>query len=114
MEKNNTEFGLKEYELDIIIDCISKFTEVESALIFGSRAKGNYKLSSDIDIAIFGEKINFDIVSDIHYFLNEVSDLLYSVDVINFESLREDALKDHINRIGKKIYTRHIDESSYK
>jgi len=106
MKGNSMNFGLKEYEMNIIIDCISKFTEIESAVIFGSRAKGNYKLSSDIDIAIFGKKIDFDILSEIHYFLNEESDLLYSVDVINFESLSEDALKDHIIRVGKRIYNR--------
>lgn len=98
------DFGLKIYEIDIIINCISKFPEIKSAVIFGSRAKGNYKLSSDIDIAIFGDKINFDIVSEIHYFFNEESNLLYSVDIIHFDTLDNQALKDHIIRVGKEIY----------
>lgn len=61
-------------------------------------------MSSDVDIAVFGEKISFDIISDIHYFLNEESDLVYSVDIINFDKLEVEELRNHITRVGKEIY----------
>lgn len=46
--------GLKEEDLQYIIDNIKRFPEIKKAIVFGSRAKGNYKVGSDIDIAIFG------------------------------------------------------------
>ena len=50
---------------------IKEFPESEKVKIFGSRAIGNYKKTSDIDLAIFGEKINFDTVSKFHGELEE-------------------------------------------
>lgn len=97
-------FGLKEKELGTIIECLKKYEDVERSCVFGSRAKGNYKASSDIDIALFGEKIDFNVVSDIHYYLNEEADLVYFVDVLHFETLESRDLQEHIIRCGVEIY----------
>lgn len=43
-------FGLKSSDLDYIINTIKKFPQIKKAVIFGSRAKGNFKPGSDIDI----------------------------------------------------------------
>jgi uncharacterized protein len=43
-------FGLDQEEIDEIIRVISMFPEIESAFIFGSRAKGNFRKGSDVDI----------------------------------------------------------------
>lgn len=43
--------GLIQHELSAIKDVIAKFPKVSSAILFGSTAKGNFKDSSDIDIA---------------------------------------------------------------
>ncbi|WP_414646601.1 nucleotidyltransferase domain-containing protein [Clostridium tetani] len=56
---------------------ISGFDEIEKAYIFGSRAKGNYKPGSDIDIAIYGENINLDILSKLNSILEEKSPMPY-------------------------------------
>ncbi|MEW4901747.1 nucleotidyltransferase domain-containing protein [Clostridium tetani] len=45
--------------------------------MFGSRAKGNYKPGSDIDIAIYGENINLDILSKLNSILEEKSPMPY-------------------------------------
>ena len=42
-------FGLTVSDLQFITDVIRKYPEVEQALIFGSRAMGNFKPGSDID-----------------------------------------------------------------
>ncbi len=52
---------------------MQKFSAVEQAVIFGSRAKGNYKKGSDVDIAILGKDIDDKLTSKISYILNEVS-----------------------------------------
>jgi predicted nucleotidyltransferase len=50
---NNTPFGLKKDDLAIIIQILVSTAGIEKAISFGSRAKGNYKPGSDIDIALF-------------------------------------------------------------
>lgn len=50
-------YGLTDQDLNYIIKTIAKFDEIEKAVLFSSRAKGNYKPGSDIDIAIYGDEI---------------------------------------------------------
>ncbi|OPJ65309.1 nucleotidyltransferase domain-containing protein [Clostridium chromiireducens] len=100
------EFGLKRIDLEYIIKTIEKFPEIEKAIIFGSRAKGNYKPGSDIDIAIYGEKINFDIVSKLHSNLEEKGPMPYFFDVVDVTHINHKELKEHIERVGKIIYSR--------
>ena len=49
-------FGLPDYRLVAIINVISKYDVINKALIFGSRARGDYQYNSDIDIAIYMNK----------------------------------------------------------
>lgn len=51
------DFGLWESDLLAIRRVLEKYPEVRQALIFGSRAKGNYKPGSDVDIALKGDRI---------------------------------------------------------
>ncbi|EYE87531.1 DNA polymerase III subunit beta [Fervidicella metallireducens AeB] len=97
-------FGLRESDLEYIINTIKHFPEIERAVIFGSRAKGNYKPGSDIDIAIYGEAITFDILSKLHSMLEDESPLPYMFDIVDFTHLNHNELKDHIERVGKVIY----------
>lgn len=98
------EFGLRQSDLEYIIEKISEFNEVERAVIFGSRAKGNYKHGSDIDMAIMGEKIDFNVVSKLHSLLEEQGPLPYLFDVVDYTHLNHAELKEHIDRVGKVIY----------
>lgn len=96
--------GLKKSDLDYIINTIRKFPEINKAVIFGSRAKGNYKKGSDIDIAIFGEKVTFDIVSGLHSKLEDEGPLPYFIDIIDYIHLNHEKLREHIDRVGIIIY----------
>ncbi|WP_294186688.1 nucleotidyltransferase domain-containing protein [uncultured Clostridium sp.] len=98
------EFGFKEFDLKYIKEKISGFDEIERAVIFGSRAKGNYKPGSDVDIAIMGENISFDTVSRLHSLLEDQGPLPYLFDIIDYTHLNHDELKSHIDRVGKIIY----------
>jgi predicted nucleotidyltransferase len=99
-------FGLRPDDLTYIISSISKFSEIEKASVFGSRAKGNSKHGSDVDIAIYGDKITFDTVSRLHAILEEESPMPYYFDVVDFSHVNHESLKEHINRAGKVIYTK--------
>lgn len=97
-------FGLRESDLYYIINILKRFEEVEKAVVFGSRAMGNYKPGSDIDIAVYGNNVRFDIVAAIHSRLEDEGPLPYFIDVIDYTHLSHEELKKHIDREGITIY----------
>lgn len=98
--------GLKKTDLQYITDNIEKFSEVKKAIVFGSRAKGNYKIGSDIDIAIYGEEVTFTVISQLHSILEEQGPLPYLIDIVKYEDLKNEKLKEHIDRVGIVIFNR--------
>ncbi|MGN6619148.1 MAG: nucleotidyltransferase family protein [Ilyomonas sp.] len=97
-------FGLKQGELEKIRSIISTEQNVEDAFIFGSRAKGNYKAGSDVDIALKGKGITCEMLTSISYLLNEETAMPYKFDLLNYDSLRNKELKEHIDRVGISIF----------
>lgn len=97
-------FGLAESDLIYIINVIESFTEIQKAVIFGSRARGDNKPGSDIDIAIYGEKIDFQIVSSIHESLEEEGPLPYFFDIVDYTHLCNKEMKEQIDRQGTVIF----------
>ena len=70
-------FGLRQQDLDEIIRTLQKFSLIEEAIIFGSRAKGTFKKGSDIDIAIKEKGIDHELVASLSFLLNEESAMPY-------------------------------------
>ena len=101
-------FGLSENTLKTISDELTKYSEIEKALIFGSRAKGNYNQGSDIDIAIITKAESDLIALDINGKLNENSPLPYFFDVVSYQGISNKKLKEHIDRVGIIFYERKI------
>ncbi len=99
-------FGLRQQDLDEIIRILRRFPVVEEAIIFGSRAKGNFKKGSDIDLAVRGKGIDHEVVASLSFFLNEESATPYFFDIVHFEEISEKELLEHINRVGQCIYSR--------
>jgi len=99
----NLKYGLEEITLEKIRSVFSSFSQIESAILYGSRAKGNYKLGSDIDIVLTGEKIDIILLTEIK---SELDDLLlpYIIDVTVHNMISNKDLLDHIQRVGVKIY----------
>ena len=95
-------FGLDEKVVKDIVSILEKYSEVERACIFGSRARGDYRNGSDIDIALFGENLTFQINTKIYDLY-----LPYKIDLINFNSLgKDDKIKESILREGVEIYAK--------
>ena len=97
-------FGLSERVFNLILESFNKFPQIEKVVIFGSRAMGNFKPGSDIDLAIFGDKIEFETTSRLHALLNDDLPIPYFVDVVNFNTIKEEALKEHILNEGIVIF----------
>lgn len=98
-------FGLQQQDLDDIIRILQSFSAIEEAIIFGSRAKGNFKKGSDIDIAVKGKRIDHQVISSLSFLLNEESVMPYFFDIIHFEEISDKELLAHINRVGQCIYS---------
>ncbi|MFM5482282.1 nucleotidyltransferase domain-containing protein [Aeromonas veronii] len=81
----------------------AKYPEIDSVILYGSRAKGNYTNGSDIDLTLCGEKLNFSLLCCI---ANELDDLLlpYTFDISLFKQIDNQDLLDHIKRVGVVFY----------
>jgi predicted nucleotidyltransferase len=99
---NNSRFGFKYGDLETITQVLSKFPEIERAAIFGSRVKGNYRSGSDVDIAIWTTDNNE--AWQVPGILNDETLLPYKFDVLNYDQINNEELKEHINRVGVEIY----------
>jgi predicted nucleotidyltransferase len=97
-------FGISQKSFELIIHALSRWPEIEKAAIFGSRAMGNYKRGSDIDLVIYGTNITIDTVNTLRIMLNEELPLPYYFDVVHYESLKHDSLKAHIDTYGRTFY----------
>ena len=100
-------FGLSENTYQIICSILSNFTEIEKAIIYGSRAKGNYRIGSDIDLALIGTELTIDIVINLLNILDE-TDLPYNFDVSLYKSIDNMELKEHIDRAGIIFYQKEL------
>ena len=104
-------YGLKYNVLESIINIFSEYIKVEKVVLYGSRAKGNYKNGSDIDLTLIGKDINIQDINKIHLELDELY-LPYSFDISIFEKLENINLIEHINRMGIIIYERSAGKAS--
>ena len=95
--------GLDQTVRKNILNILVLFTEIEEAIIYGSRANGNYKPASDIDLTLVGENLNLTILQKIE---TELDDLLlpYKIDILVYHQISNKELIQHINRAGKPFY----------
>ncbi|MDB5907502.1 MAG: polymerase beta subunit [Massilia sp.] len=98
-------FGLPQTAIDKICAVFALHPEVEQAVLYGSRAKGNYKNGSDIDLTLHGAQLSHRVLLTL---LGELDDLLlpWMIDLSIFDTLDHPALKDHIERGGVTFYRR--------
>jgi len=98
-------FGLEQHIIDNLIAVFEQHSKVDKAIVFGSRAKGNYRPDSDIDIAIKGQDLNTDDIIAMSVAFEEKG-ITHKIDLINYDTIKEPDLKDHIDRVGIELYSR--------
>lgn len=96
-------FGLKPDTIAGINGVLATHPEIEKAVLYGSRAKGNYRAGSDIDLCLKGEALTLTQLMKIE---NELDDLLlpYKIDLTLHHALDNPELIDHIRRVGVVFY----------
>ncbi len=99
------EFGLSDATLSTVRAILAANPNVESAIVYGSRAKGNYKTGSDIDLTLIGVDLDFHTLGSIAGDLYD-SDIPYKVDLSILASIQNPNLVEHIQRVGKVFYER--------
>ncbi len=98
------EFGLSSETIQLIKTFFASIPEVKEVKIFGSRAKGNFKPSSDIDFVLVGD-ITPKLLRHIAFELDELP-TPYSFDVVDFSNIENEELKKNIQEHSKIFYKR--------
>lgn len=94
--------GIEDVYSNKIINIFQSLPSGTDVILFGSRAKGNYREGSDIDLALKGQTVSID---DRNYWLLAYSELNFPwiLDLVIYEKIEEPALKEHIDRVGKLL-----------
>lgn len=95
--------GLSAATVAAIHQVFARFPEIESATLYGSRAKGNHKPGSDIDLTLHGENLTPALLADIADTLDDLL-LPYTIDLSIFALLDHPPLSEHIQRAGQQFY----------
>ena len=98
-------FGLKEITILKICSVFEKHSDIIRVIVYGSRAKENYRNGSDIDLTLFGNNLEYDLLKTIEDEIDEL-DTPYMFDISIYDKLGSDSLKEHIDRVGKTFYKR--------
>lgn len=97
-------FGLSETTIANICSVFARFPQVKKAVLYGSRAKGNYKNGSDIDLSLSGgSDLTLEIQNKLAVELDELS-LPYKIDLSIMEQLTDPDFIDHIQRVSVVFY----------
>ena len=99
-----TDHGLCKEELESIRAVLANFAdEITQVDLFGSRATGNYRANSDVDLVVHGD-VNETTIDRLWTLFNE-SNLPFSVDVASYEGMTYRPLKEHVDAVGQCLFT---------
>lgn len=98
--------GLTDDTVERIRGVLFCHRQVEKAVLYGSRAKGNFRNGSDIDLALMGgNDLDLQVLFRI---MDELDDLLlpYQIDLSVFSLIDDADVRTHIERVGVVLYDR--------
>ncbi len=103
--KEKIRFGLSLETIEKINRIFQKVEEVNEAVLYGSRAKGNFKPGSDIDLVLKGKNLDLHLLNKISLALDDLL-LPYTFDLSIYHQITNPDLIDHIIRAGKTFFKR--------
>ena len=99
-----TNHGLMDEDLETIRAVLADFSdEITKVDLFGSRATGNYRRNSDVDLVVHGS-VRDTTIDRLWTLFNE-SNLPFSVDVASYDSMTNRPLKKHVDAVGKRLFS---------
>ncbi|MEM9267010.1 MAG: nucleotidyltransferase domain-containing protein [Cyanobacteria bacterium P01_F01_bin.13] len=103
MESNTLQFGLESSTIEAISGIFRQYAEIERVVLYGSRAKGNYRPGSDIDLTVIGKDLSHEQLLSIEHQLDDLL-LPYLFDLSIFSHIEDPDVIAHINRVGLIFY----------
>jgi predicted nucleotidyltransferase len=97
-------YGLPDAAIQNICAVLDRYPQVKQAILYGSRAKGNHKNGSDIDLTLYG---GTDLTLPVLYrIMDELDDLLlpYTIDLSIYANIGDPDVIAHIKRVGVTFY----------
>lgn len=98
------QYGLNDRELQALRQTLATFPEVEEAIIYGSRARGTNRISSDIDMTLKGSNLTYLQLALIDAMIDDLY-LPYFVDLSLYSMIKDEDLIASIDREGKVLYS---------
>jgi predicted nucleotidyltransferase len=96
-------YGISRRDFYKFINIFKSYSKIiEKVILFGSRARGDYRQTSDIDIAIKFRTDNnkiYNIKEDI-----ENQNIIYTFDIIDYDKVQNQKLKEYIDNEGEIIF----------
>lgn len=92
------EIGIKPIVINEIVNFAEKYG-LETVILFGSRAKGNYEKASDIDLAVKGGMVDKFAIA-----MEEETSTLLKFDIINMDKTIQEKLLKAIQKEGVILY----------
>ncbi|MDR3197494.1 MAG: nucleotidyltransferase domain-containing protein, partial [Planctomycetaceae bacterium] len=74
-------------------------SKVERVLLFGSRAKGNFRRDSDVDFVLEGNDLVFSDLASLRGQFEE-SNVPYDIDILIRNKINNQSLENQINKYG--------------
>ncbi len=99
------QFGLAEEDIQKMNSVFLKHVEITKVVIYGSRAKGDFKASSNIDLSVFTDKKDISFLSKVAQEIDDLG-LPYKVDISIFSLIENESLIKHIKLIGQVFFQR--------
>lgn len=96
-------YGLSEVQLQSLLAVFKRYEEIDSTILYGSRAMGTHLPYSDIDLTLTGNELDFRLLQKIEIDLDDLL-LPYKIDLSTLTKIENEDLLAHIQRHGKIIY----------
>jgi uncharacterized protein len=95
-------FGIPHDQWRQIIETLAMASKAQRIVLFGSRAKGTQRDGSDIDLCLHGD-VDASVLPSLQLTYDELY-LPWKLDVVIYDTIKELALKEHIDRVGRVVY----------
>ena len=98
----SSNFGLSPRTLGMLRAVLGQHPGIQRAVVYGSRAKGNFRPGSDIDLTLDAPELT---LSDLIRIDSELDDLMlpYTIDLSLLQHISNPELLKHIERVGKQL-----------
>jgi len=105
--ENKMQFGLNDHTIKSLEAIFASFDFVTKVILYGSRAKGNYRHGSDIDLSVVGDQLTLNEITKVSLAIDELN-LPWKVDLSLYHQIENHDLIDHLKRVGIPFYLKEL------